>query len=98
MENMESQFNPDAFDANMGTSGSINFETPSLDSEEGGELHMPNRHRCDACRIIALNVAKKFQEKIDLYQSVKSGKKLLTESTVIELMEDLCDNDKSFEG
>lgn len=98
MQKVESQFDPNAFDSNMGTSGSINFETPSLDSEEGGELHMPARHRCDACRIIGLYVTKTFKEKIDRYPSVKSGKKLLSESVVIELMEELCDNQKTFEG
>merc|ERR1712130_28267 len=95
---IESQFDPKGFESSMGTSGSINFQTPKPDSEEGGEQHMPNRHRCDACRIVGLYAAKKFQEKIDIYPSVKSGKKLLSESTVIELMEDLYDNDKSFEG
>ena len=36
----------------MGEHGTLDFKTPELDSEEGGEQNMPLRHRCDACRII----------------------------------------------
>ena len=46
------QFNPDDFNDNMGSSGTIDFKQPEPDSEAGGEQNMPLRHRCDACRII----------------------------------------------
>ena len=43
-------------------------------------------------------MAKKFQDKIDIYPSVKAYKKELTESVVTELIEDLCENDKNYDG
>ena len=46
------QFNPDDFNDNMGSSGTIDFKQPEPDSGAGGEQNMPLRHRCDACRII----------------------------------------------
>ena len=36
MEKMSSQFNPNDHDDNMGESGTIDFQQPSYDSEEGG--------------------------------------------------------------
>ena len=43
MEEIENQFDSSGFDDNFGSSGKINFQQPSPDSEEGGELHMPFR-------------------------------------------------------
>lgn len=47
---------------------------------------------------MSILMAKKFQDKIDIYPSVKAHKKELSESVVTELLEDLCENEKSFDG
>ena len=39
-----------------------------------------------------------IQEKVDLYPSIKAGKKLLRESEVIDLVESVCESEKTFEG
>lgn len=79
-------------------SGGINFQQPALDSEEAAENFMPARHQCDACRIVAMVMKNKIQNKVDLYPSIKAGKKLLRESEVIDLVESVCESEKSFEG
>ena len=43
-------------------------------------------------------MAEKLQEKIDLYPSVKSGKKELSESVVVDIIDDVCNNLKTFDG
>ncbi len=40
----------------------------------------------------------KIQDKVDLYPSIKAGKKLLRESEVVDLIESVCESEKSFEG
>lgn len=57
---------------------------------------MPNHLRCDACRIVGLTISEKLQAKIDLYPSVKAGKKELSESDVVDLIDDLCNSSKTF--
>ncbi|CAG5097590.1 Oidioi.mRNA.OKI2018_I69.XSR.g15141.t1.cds [Oikopleura dioica] len=79
-------------------SGGINFQQPALDSEEAAENFMPARHQCDACRIVTMVLRQKLQEKVDLYPSIKAGKKLLRESDVVDLVEGVCESEKSFEG
>ena len=98
MSQMETQFNPEAHLNNMGDEGTIEFNQPKYDSEEGGGTHMPYHLRCDACRIVGLYMSEKLQAKIDLFPSVKAGKKELTESVVVDLIDDVCNNLKTFEG
>ena len=97
MKQMEIQFNPEEHLGNLGDEGSIEFAQPSYDSEEGGGVHMPDHLRCDACRIVGLFMSNNLQQKIDLYPSVKSGKKELSESTVVDIIDDVCNNWKTFE-
>ena len=39
----EGSFNADNYMNNMGSSGTLEFKQPELDSEEGGEQNMPLR-------------------------------------------------------
>ena len=39
-----------------GSSGTISFQTPDLNDEEGHSPWMPDLLRCDACRVVALQV------------------------------------------
>jgi len=93
-----SDFNADDYLDNMGSSGTIDFKTPELNTEEGGEQNMPFKHRCDACRIIGIKMHEAFDKKVNLYPSVRDGKKELTESQILDLLEDVCDNLKTWES
>ena len=42
----QGSFNADNYMDNMGSSGTLEFKTPELDSEEGGEQNMPLRLGC----------------------------------------------------
>ena len=94
----EGSFNADNYMDNMGSSGTLEFKTPELDSEEGGEQNMPLRHRCDACRIIGLTMQNAFDAKVNLYPSIRDGKKELSESQIDEILEDVCDKLKTWDG
>jgi hypothetical protein len=61
MDKIETQFDPN-IKSDFGTSGTINFQQPAPDTEDQGEIHMPLRHRCDACRIMSIMFAKKLQD------------------------------------
>ena len=43
--------------AEDGQSGSISFKTPNLSDEESHSPWMPDMLRCDACRVVALQVS-----------------------------------------
>ena len=94
----EGSFNADNYMDNMGSSGTLEFKQPELDSEEGGEQNMPLRHRCDACRIIGLTMQNAFDAKVNLYPSIRDGKKELSESQIDEILEDVCDKLKTWDG
>ena len=60
MVEMESKFdeeamkNDDSFIKSMqGGTGTIQFENPGRDTEDGGNPNLPNMYKCDACRILA---------------------------------------------
>ena len=59
---------------------------------------MPLRHRCDACRIIGLKMNEHLDKKVNLYPSIRDGKKELTESQILEVLEDVCDNMKTWDS
>ena len=106
------QFDSDDFADNMGSSGTIDFKQPEPDSEAGGEQNMPLRHRCDACRIIGklilfeyfvisnlgMKMVEKLDAKVNLYPSIRDKKKELTESQIFDVLEDVCDNMKTFDA
>ena len=44
--------------------GQLEFKNPGLDTEDGGDTHMPNKYRCDSCRILSMMITNMLQEKI----------------------------------
>ena len=92
MEQMKKLFpnmNPDGTVLDHGT-----------EEDEAANINMPNQYRCDACRIISMLITVTLQAKIDSFPSVKSGKKELSESDVIDILDLFCnqpqDNFKKF--
>ena len=92
MEQMKKLFpnmNPDGTVLDHGT-----------EEDEAANINMPNQYRCDACRIISMLITVTLQAKIDSLPSVKSGKKELSESDVIDILDLFCnqpqDNFKKF--
>ena len=82
----------------MGDHGTLDFKTPEPDSEDGGEQNMPQRHRCDACRIVGIKITEAFDNKVSLYPSIRDGKKELSESQIDEVLENVCDNLKTWDA
>ena len=77
-------------------SGSVRLEAPALDSEEGGNWHIAPHLLCDACRIISMEINQRITGEINKFPSVKSGKKDLSEDRVLEIIEEICDDPKTF--
>lgn len=72
--------------ADDGTSGTINFKTPTLNDEETHSMHMPSHLKCDACIAIVYQISKGFSE---LHQRRKSLK-MLPESEIYRIVEEVC--------
>ena len=98
MKKMEAEFDPQEFmtddnllqHMNPDGSGTINFVQPGRDTEDGGASFMPDKYKCDACRILAMMMENEIQAKIDKFEAVKSGAAELDESEVLDTLEELC--------
>ncbi|KAK3091920.1 hypothetical protein FSP39_023738 [Pinctada imbricata] len=69
--------------------GAIRYMPPVMDEEESHSIHMPKKLRCDGCKIIAYQLATRFNKAHERRPSMKS----LTESEVIDILDDVCSDD-----
>ena len=52
MNDVENRFDGDKYTEDVPETGTIEFNPPGYDSEQGGGTHMPDHLQCDACRVI----------------------------------------------
>ena len=87
---MEAKFDPEAFkdekgfisSMNSDGTGTINFENPGRDTEDGGDPNLPNKYKCDACKILAMLMENDINDRIEKNSAVKSGAKGLVQNSL----------------
>ena len=90
MNEMEAKFDPEAFkdeksfisSMNSDGTGTINFENPGRDTEDGGDPNLPNKYKCDACKILAMLMENDINDRIEKNSAVKSGAKGLVQNSL----------------
>ncbi|XP_060591490.1 marginal zone B- and B1-cell-specific protein-like [Ruditapes philippinarum] len=76
-----------------GTEGVISFQTPTLNDEEAHSKHMPSHLKCDACTAIAFQLAKAFDD----FHKKRPSLKVLPESEIYRLVDEVCEEGKELE-